>query len=527
MKLARGMVASAHSLASEAGALVLRKGGNAVDAAVATGLMLGVAEPAFSGIGGGGFALIHLASGENIALDYRETAPLASSAGMFAMMEKKGSRLLGMNSVGPLAVATPGTISGYAWMLEAYGKMKFRDVATYAVEAAKSGTSRPRLSETILRTDNLGSLTKLRRFDGSVRILLEGTRERQLLARRMPLLSETLSTLAKAGPEEFYRGHFPKTISTYLEGIGGILSERDFEQYSVKVRKPAEGEYAGLKVLSTPPPSSGGTLLIQGLMMVDRLRSVLKKATEGRRLWILSRILRSMLNQRGDFGDPDFVDVDTWKLLSRSYVDARAEEVLSMVDRLTPKRESKEVGSTTHYCVADSSGNVVSATETIECYFGSGVTVPALGVLLNDEMHDFDFDEGRPNSVYPGKRPVSSMSPTIVFKKDEPHLVLGGAGSERIITSIFQVIFNVMERGMNLREALSEPRIHPTTDVLAVETGMGERVLSALRKMVKEVRMKNRYDLYFGGVQSILIDSKKMTAAGGADPRRMGKAISE
>ncbi len=524
MKLVRGMVVSAHSLASEAGAQVLRKGGNAVDAAVATGLMLGVAEPAFSGIGGGGFALIYLASGENVALDYRETAPLAASPRMFAEMEKSG-RSKRMNRVGPSAVASPGMISGYTRMLETYGKMKFRDVATYAIEAAKSGTSRPRLSETILRADSLGSLTKLRRFDGSIRILVEGTRARPGLARRMPLLSETLATLARAGPEEFYRGDIPGMISSYLKGLGGILSERDFEQYSVKVRKPVEGEYAGLKVLSMPPPSAGGTLLIQGLMMVDRLRSELKEVTEGRRLWILSRILRSMLNQREDFGDPDFVDVNTRELLSRSYVDSRAEDVVSMVDRIKPRRGSKEVGSTTHYCVADSSGNVVSATETIECYFGSGVTVPALGVLLNDEMHDFDIAEGRPNSVYPGKRPVSSMSPTIVFKEDEPHLVLGGAGSDRIISSIFQVIFNVTERGMNLRTALSHPRIHPAADALAVEVGIGGRAKSELSKLAGKIRMRNRHDPYFGGVQSILIDSKKMTVVGGADPRRMGKAV--
>lgn len=524
MKFARGMVVSAHSLASEAGAQVLRKGGNAIDAAVATGLMLGVAEPAFSGIGGGGFALIHLASGENVAMDYRETAPHAASEGMFETMEDEGD--LGMNSVGSLAVGTPGMISGYASMLESYGRMKFRDVATSAVEAAKAGVSGRRLSETILRTDSLGSLTKLRRFDGSARILLEGTRAKPGLARKMPLLSETLSSMSRTGPEEYYHGDIPDAISTYLQDLGGIMSERDFERYSVRVRKPVVGEYAGLKVLSMPPPSAGGALLIQGLMIFDRLRSELREVTEGRRLWILSRILRSMLNQKGHFGDPDFVDVDTRKLLSHSYVDSRAKDVLSIMDRAEPKTGPNGVGSTTHYCVADSSGNVVSATETIECYFGSGVSVPSLGILLNDEMHDFDVAGGMPNSVYPGKRPVSSMSPTIVFKEDEPYLVVGGAGSERIISSIFQVIINVIERGMNLSEALSEPRIHPAADTLNLETGIGRRAISVLSKTAGEVRMKDRNDPYFGGVQSILIDSQNRNVVGGADPRRMGKAVS-
>jgi gamma-glutamyltranspeptidase/glutathione hydrolase len=516
------MVVSAHAAASEAGAAVLRKGGNAFDAAVATGLVLGVAEPAFSGIGGGGLALLHTRSGEEIALDYRETAPFAASEKMFEDVRKEEEAT--SNSIGPLAVATPGMISGYSWMLESFGKMKFKDVAGYAARAAKVGVSSPRLSDTIVRTNRLGARAKLERFQGSKRILIEESGGRSGLGKRIPNLAKTLSALGNEGPGGFYKGDIPRSISEFLGGIGGILSEKDFRRYSAKTRKPVEGKYAGLRVISMPPPSAGGTLLIQGLMMVDALRDDLSKASEARRLWILSRIMRRILDERGIFGDPDFVNVDTKELLSHSMVGKLAAEVRSASGVRRPGRHS-DLGSTTHYCVADSSGNLVSATETIECYFGSGVVVPDLGLILNDEMHDFDAIPGRPNSVSPGKRPVSSMSPTIVFKDDEPCLIVGGAGSERIITSIFQVIYNLQERGMDLQGALSRPRLHPSLEGLMVEAGGPSNVVSELRKIAGGIQ-REKLDPYFGGVQAMFIDPKGKVA-GGADPRRMGEAVSE
>src|SRR5712692_7045259 len=237
------MVVSAHPAASEAGAAILRKGGNAFDAAVATGLVLGVAEPAFSGIGGGGLAVLHTRSGEDVALDYRETAPLAATEKMFDDVRKNHQST--RNSIGPLAVATPGMMSGYAWMLDSFGKMRFRDVAEYAVMAAKTGVSSPRLSDTIIRSDRLGARTKIERFHDSKRVLIEPSKGRMGLAKQMPNLAETLTALGKEGPGGFYKGDIPGAISTFLRGIGGILSEKDFERYSVKTRKPVEGEFAG------------------------------------------------------------------------------------------------------------------------------------------------------------------------------------------------------------------------------------------------------------------------------------------
>jgi gamma-glutamyltranspeptidase / glutathione hydrolase len=523
MRLRRGMVVSAHGAASEAGAVVLRKGGNAFDAAVATGLVLGVAEPAFSGIGGGGLAVLLTRSGENVALDYRETAPLAASEKMFENVSKEEEAT--SNSIGPLAVATPGMISGYAWMLQSFGKMKFKDVASYAARAAKAGVSSPRLSDTIIRSNRLGARTKLEKFRDSKRVLIQGSQGRRGLAKRIPNLANTLSKLGKEGPGSFYKGDIPRSISNFLGGIGGILSENDLRNYSVRTRKPVEGEYAGLTVVSMPPPSAGGTLLIQGLKMVDALRDELSKAGEPRRLWILSRIMRRILDERGIFGDPDFVDIDTKELLSDSKVAKLSAEVRSASGVTRPGRHS-DLGSTTHYCVADSSGNLVSATETIECYFGSGVVVPDLGLILNDEMHDFDAIPGKPNSISPGKRLVSSMSPTIVFKDDEPYLMLGGAGSERIITSVFQVIYNLQERGIGLQSALSRPRLHPSLEGLMVEAGGPTNVVSELKKLAGGSQ-REKLDPYFGGVQAMIIDPKGKGVVGGADPRRMGVAVSE
>jgi gamma-glutamyltranspeptidase/glutathione hydrolase len=517
MKLRNALVASAHTLASKAGASVLRKGGNAIDAAVATSLMLGVVEPAFSGIGGGGFALIHLASGETTALDYRETAPAKSTADMFQRAAADA------NSVGPLAVATPGLLAGHALLLEQFGTMKFKEVALPAINAAKSGVSSPSLSHRILQENRTGALDKLKRFPDSARLL--GANGRATQFSTLPLLSKTLSRLAKDGPEGFYSGNLPEEVSTFLRRLGGILSEDDFARYAPKARRPVEGEARGFRVVSMPPPSAGGTLLIYGLEILAELSGRIHAATEAERLLVVRDVLRSMLAEKSSFGDPEFIGA-TDQIVSKSAVRRKAEELLFSTNRPGNAGAADGPGSTSHFCVVDSSGNVVSATETIECYFGSGVTIPSLGVIMNDEMHDFDAAPGRPNSVAPGKRPVSSMSPTIILKDGSPFLVVGGAGSERIISSIFQVTTNILDGMMGLEEALAKPRIHPTAEGLMLEGGFDEGTVRELGRLAGDVHVRDNLDPYFGGVQAILINQDKRVATGGADPRRFGAADS-
>ncbi len=509
MKLAHGIVVSAHRLASEAGATVLRKGGNAFDAAVATSLMLGVAEPAFSGIGGGGFALLHSHSGENLALDYREVAPLGSSASMFV----GGSE---SNSVGPLAVATPGLLAGQARILEEFGTMKFRDLADPAIKAARSGVGRESLSRRMLVDNTAGVVDKIRRFKTSADVFLGRS--------KLPLLAGTLAGLAQRGPGHFYQGEILAKTSRHLKSLGGLLCEDDFAKYKVKDRRPVQCVYRDYELLSMPPPSAGGTLLAYGLKIMEELEGRAKTHGDTVALNIRAAVLEAMLREKPNFGDPEFVDVPVKALLSGASARKKADEIRS---RAEPPTHSLATGpgSTSHFCVVDGLGNAVAATETIECFYGSGVTVPGLGIILNDEMHDFDTDAGKPNSVEPLKRPASSMTPTMMLKDGIPFLVLGGAGSERIISSVFQVIDNVIERKMSLPRALAAPRVHPTGEGLMVEGGFSRTTVAGLKKLRPQLKVRKRRDLYFGGVQAAILDVRSGKLSGAADPRRLGAAV--
>lgn len=507
MNPSHGMVVSAHPLASEAGAAILRRGGNAFDAAVSTSLMLGVVEPAFSGIGGGGFAVLHKSSGENSAIDYREVAPLESSSSMFLDGTDR-------NRVGPLAVATPGLLAGHARILEEFGTMKFKDLARPAVEAAKSAISVKSLSHTLLHNRS-GVADKIRRFRTSARVFLGKS--------TFPMLAKTLTGLADGRPEEFYHGSIPRRMARHLRSLGGILSEEDFERYAPRGRSLVKGMYQGYDLVSMPPPSAGGTLLIHGLGLLEEAGGGNSFALgEAERLGITAAILESILGEKWRFGDPEYTDVPVAKLLSRGTLTSRAGEIRS--GGATPRGPSKDLGSTTHLCVLDRRGNAAALTETIECYYGSGITVPGLGIVLNDEMHDFDIVPGRPNSVEPLKRPASSMSPTIVLKDGSPFLILGGSGSERIISSVFQVVANVVEGGMRLPASLAAPRIHPSGGDLMLEGGFSSATVEDLRRSGRRLSLRRKGDMYFGGVQAIMVDPGSGRVAGAADPRRLGAA---
>ena len=500
---------SAHRLASEAGVEVLRRGGNAFDAAVATSLMLGVVEPAFSGIGGGGFALLHTSFGEDLALDYRETAPLKATASMFA----EGSDT---NRVGPLAVGTPGLLAGHSRILETYGTMKFRDLARAAIETAKSGFSARSVSRDLIAEGNAEVMRKVKLF--------EATSEAFLGKTSLPLLAKTLLNVAESGPEEFYRGTIPSRIASHLREMEGILSEEDFQRYAPRERKPVRGSYRGHDVVSMPPPSAGGALLIHGLGVVEELGGLPRD--EVARVDFMAALIESVLKDKERFGDPDFVDVPLPGLISKDAIKKTAKEMLARRPG-GGRTPSHDIGSTTHFCVIDRAGNAVAATETVECYYGSGVTVPGLGVLLNDEMHDFDTVAGRPNSVAPLKRPASSMSPTMLLKDGVPSLILGASGSERIISSVFQVITNVFERRMGLAEALAAPRLHPLREGLMLEPGLPDSDIRLLESLGRAPKVGERPGLFFGGVQAIMVDPERGTVIGAADPRRRGEAVSE
>jgi gamma-glutamyltranspeptidase/glutathione hydrolase len=525
MPFRRGLVSSAHPLASKAGVSVLRKGGNAVDAAVAVSLMLGVTQPAFSGIGGGGFCLIHLASGETIAVDYRERAPLASSPNMFEALPSGETKDL-LNSVGPLAIATPGQIAGLCHLLETYGTLKFRKVSARAIAQARSGVGVDRISVMILRENRYNAFDKLRRFETSSRTFLRNGRIPRVGTKlRLPALASTMLQVAIGGRESFYTGNIAKRIADHIQDIGGIVSLQDLEGYEVKVRKPVEGSYRGFAIASMPPPSAGGASLIQALNVLENYdRTTFDSDFD--RIHLTAESLKLVFkDKQALFGDPDFVEVPLHTLIDKEYAKRQGSRISGQTSKTGLGLSEASHGSTTHFSVIDSEGNIVAASESLECYFGSGVTIPRLGLLMNDEMHDFEPIPGRANSIQPGKRPVSSMTPTIIFKEGNPFLVLGGAGAERIVSSMVEVVSNMIDRKMSIAEALAQPRFHAAGEDLVIETGFGDEVLKRLRSMAQKLISKPAGDLYFGGIHAIQIDPEKRFFIGGADPRRLGKAV--
>ena len=517
----KGAVSSASPLASSVGISVLKKGGNAVDAAVAVSLMLGVVEPAFSGIGGGGFTLVRLASGEAVAVDYRETAPLASEPNMFSVLPN-GSVIDDLNCIGPLAIATPGAVAGQCYLLENYGTMKFKDVSETVIQQARSGFPVSPLIVKILRENRYNTLDKLRKYKTTSDYFLRKGRIPPVGVKTKSLdLASTLQDISLQGRETFYTGRVAKSIVEHVRKLGAIISLEDLARYSVKIRKPVEGAYRGFAIISMPPPSAGGASLIQILNILENFDYETHQADW---LHLMAESIKLTLNDKEThFGDPDFVQIPLQTLTGKEYAKKQSSKIQEEQAKPGPTYP-EDSGSTTHFSIIDSIGNVVAATESIECFFGCGVTIPELGIILNDEMHDFDPLPNKSNSVEPGKRPVSSMTPTIVCKSGSPILALGGAGSERIITSVAQVISNIIDRKMPVAVSLAEPRIHPTTEGLNVERDLRPKTMKMLRRR-HNVIIRPSMDFYFGGVQAVQVDEKSHTLTGVADPRRAGKAV--
>jgi gamma-glutamyltranspeptidase/glutathione hydrolase len=521
------LVVSEDRLASEAGANVLKRGGNAVDAAITAAHVIGVSAPAFSGPGGGGFALIWLAREEKaVFVDYRERAPSAASEDMFRLT-RSGKVFRNANAVGYRAVAVPGAILGHALILERYGTLRLGETLAPAARVARRGF---RVGRALAYIWKLGA-KKLLSFDESrLTFLRKGRPYGESDQVALPALGKTLTTLAREGAEEFYRGSLAGRISEHLTTNGGLVSTRDLEEYEPKVREPLCGSYGGYEIISAPPPSSGGAVILQSLNILETfpLKSYGIGSAEG--LHILAEALaRSSLNCCTTISDPAFSNPPTERLVSKAF----AREVASTIspNTSTPNFPSNpaSASNTTHLVVIDGARNVVSLTESLECYFGSGVTVPGTGLLLNDTMHDFDPHPGMTNSVGPRKIPMSNMSPTIVLKEGKPILALGSAGGPRIVSSTLQVLLNVIEYGMELRDAVAAPRIHVNGTSVELEETVQRAVAMKLRKMGHSVEVRKRAGkadtgLYFGGVHAAQI-SDDNSLSGAPDPRRDGLAI--
>jgi gamma-glutamyltranspeptidase/glutathione hydrolase len=526
-----GVVASAKPQASQVGIDILKKGGNAVDAAVATAFALGVLEPNASGIGGGGFMIVKMAKmPEAVVIDFREVAPGKSTPTMYKLNDK-GDPLDNCTTIGGLASGVPGQVKGLLYCFDHYGSKKISraQVLQPAVDWATKGfTVTPTFveitKEEFDRMKPYPYLSSLYLKDGLPHDVGDTIRN--------PELAKTYTMIAKHGADYIYKGAVAKAIAAEVQKQGGIITEEDLANYQVKIRKPVQGTYRGYTIMSIPPASSGGTHLIELLNILENFD--MKGAGYGTALsaHLWTEAERLVFADRAKFmADTDFVPVPLKGLTSKAYAKTLAAQIST--DKIMPSvaagsPDRYESGSTTHLSVMDKAGNMVAITQTINDFFGSGVAIPGYGFIMNDEMDDFNPEPGTANSVQPGKRPLSSMSPSLVLDpQGRPFMVVGTPGGPRIFSSTAQVISNVIDHGMPIQEAINAPRVFRThKSNLFLEGRVSLNTSEALAKMGHKTSVKGDWDLFFGGAQGVVYDYAHKILMGGADPRRDGHAAS-
>lgn len=523
----QGMVVTEQALASQVGLDILKRGGNAVDAAVAVGFALAVVLPNAGNIGGGGFMVIHDSkSGKDIALDFRELAPEKATRDMY--LDANGKVISGKSLFSHLAVGVPGTVAGMDLALRKYGSMKWKDVIAPAIRLAEQGFDiSPHLAELIDSGKN-----QLGKWPASRAIFFKDGKPIQAGERLLQKdLAQSLRQIAEQGPSAFYEGAIAKKIVAEMQQHDGLISASDMKNYKAVERIPVRGNYRGYEVVSMPPPSSGGVHIIQMLNMLEHFPLKEQGANSAQTLHQLSEVMKLAYADRSEFlGDPDYYKVPTKGLTSRAYADELVKKI--QPDRATPSADIKpgkplpyESDQTTHYSVADQFGNVVATTYTLNLNFGSGIVASGTGIVLNNEMDDFSVKAGVPNAfgllggdanaVQSWKRPLSSMSPTIVLKDGKPFLVTGSPGGSRIITTTLQTILNVIDHDMNVAEATISPRIHQQwmPDQLRYEKGISIDTLRLLEQKGQVLRPAAT----LGKTQTIQVFAQGF--AGYSDPR--------
>ncbi|MCZ8269896.1 MAG: gamma-glutamyltransferase [Beijerinckiaceae bacterium] len=529
-----GMVSSQERLASAIGVDILKRGGNAVDAAVAVGFALAVTLPRAGNLGGGGFMLVHLAkTGETVAIDYREIAPAASTPTMFLNAAGEPDPQKSRDS--GLSVGVPGTVRGMALALEKYGSGKFTlaQLIEPSVKLAREGIP---VAEDL--ADSLpGAMGRMSRFSSSMAIF---AKDGKALPRGSMLvqadLANTLESIRQQGPDAFYKGRIAEQIVAAVRETGGIMTVEDMANYKAVIRPAVTGRYRGYTLASMPPPSSGGVHLVQILNILEGFDLKAMGAGSAASLHALAEAMKPAYADRATFlGDPDRVKVPVKGLTSKAYAEKqRAKIDLSKATKADDIKAGDplphESDQTTHYSVVDSEGNAVANTYTLNFSYGMGLVAAGTGVLLNNEMDDFSAKPGAQNayglvgsdanSVHPGARPLSSMTPTIVFRDGKPFMVTGSPGGSRIISTTLQVITNVIDFDMNLAEAVAAPRIHHQwkPDALLVEPGLSPDTLKLLAERGQNVRP----GAVSGSANSILLQGGWLQGA--ADTRQRGTA---
>lgn len=525
------MVVSEERHATEAGLRVLKEGGNAVDAAVTVGFTLAVTYPRAGNIGGGGFMLIYsAASDKTIAIDYREKAPAAAKGEMY--LDEYGNPDSDKSRHGILSAGVPGTVAGLALALEQYGTISLEKALQPAIELAGKGF--PVNEELRISLEQVKD--RMEAHDESMAVFFKKGgvpySAGDILIQKD--LARTLAQIAGKGPDAFYKGETAKKIASFMKESGGLITEEDLGSYEPVIRKPVRGTYRGFEIYSMPPPSSGGVHLIQILNLLELFPLGVYGHNTAQTIHIMAESMKLAYADRSKhLGDPDFVEVPVSRLISKEY--ARELKNKIVAGSATPSNKInpgemplKEGSNTTHFSVIDKYGSAVSNTYTLNFSYGSKIMVPGTGMLLNNEMDDFSMKPGAPNaygltggelnSVEPGKRMLSSMTPTIVMKDRKPFLVTGSPGGSLIITTVLQIITNVIDFGMNISEATNAVRIHHQwlPDELRVERGLSgdtSRLLTAMGyKVVTGSTM--------GSAQSIM--KKEGFLYGASDPRRPG-----
>ena len=549
------MVATVHELASRVGVQTMKAGGNAIDAAVAVGFALAVVHPQAGNLGGGGFMLIRQAGGKTHFVDYRERAPAAATANMY--LDAHGNLIEDASTVGYKAIAVPGSVAGMVYAEKTYGKLSLAQVVAPAIKLAEEGFALTATEAGDLRDDKL--LTK---FPESRRIFQrDGNYYKVGDLFRQPDLAHTLKRIVSQ-PDDFYHGAMARELAASMQKGGGLITADDLAHYEVKEREAMRGTYRGYEIISAPPPSSGGTVLLEILNILEGYDLTKLRGRSAQATHLTLEAFRRAFFDRAEFlGDPDFSKIPVAQLIDKRYGVAWREsidpshassskslhrpEIFSQLEQYAGIHSLSgaqlEPAQTTHYSVVDPDGNAVAATTTLNAWFGSGITAEGLGFLLNDEMDDFAAKQGAPNmfgliqgpanAIGPGKRPLSAMAPTIVLKDDKLFLVLGSPGGPRIITTVANILMGVVDYGMNIQEAVNAPRFHHQwlPDVTSVEQDFPAETIKLLENMGHKVEVgieeSGTREAYWSDGECIMIDPKRGDRLGASDKRNNGKAI--
>ncbi|WP_379544221.1 gamma-glutamyltransferase [Psychrobacter sp. R86515] len=529
-----GMVATQEALASDIGLQILKDGGNAVDAGVAVGFALAVTLPRAGNIGGGGFMMIYDAKqGKTVALDYREKAPSSASRDMY--LDKKGNAVSDLSRYHGLAVGVPGTVAGLLKALEEHGTMSREQVMAPAIALAEGG-----IEVTAGLSESLTALSdRLQKWPSTKKVFFkpDGSAYQPGERLKQPELARSLKRIAVQGTDGFYKGETAQKLVKAVNEAGGSMSLQDLANYQAIAREPIKGDYRGYEIVSMPPPSSGGIHIVQILNILEGYPLKDYGQNSAQTIHLMAEAMQLAYADRAEYlGDADFIDVPASGLTSQAYAD----KLRTLIDpnKATPAATIKannplpyESDQTTHFSIVDKDGNAIANTYTLNFSYGTGLVADGTGILLNNEMDDFSAKPGVPNgygllggdanAVEANKRPLSSMSPTLVFKDSKPYIVTGSPGGSRIITTVTQIISNVIDHDMNIAEATHAPRIHDQwlPDEIRVEKALNIDTVKKLESMGHTVSPKSA----MGSTQSIMLTPNGVY--GSSDPRIVDAAV--